>query len=68
MMPGRFLASSMKSWVVFQGESARTAKTVGSAVKRAMALSYLCWNMGLRPSTVSAVGKTLKDESAMRSV
>jgi len=41
--PGRFFASSTKSFTVFHGLSARTASTVGSAEISATGASWLIW-------------------------
>ena len=68
MAPGRFFASSTKSFTVFHGASARTASTVGSAVKRAIGRSELKLYMGARPSSASASGITLYEDSAIRTV
>jgi hypothetical protein len=63
MAPGRFLASSTKSFTVFHGASARTASTVGSAVNRAIGRSEFKGYIWARPSTTSASGITVRDES-----
>ena len=58
----------MKSASVFHGASARTANTVGSAVKRATGLSSAIWYIGARPRILSASGSTVSDASDMRIV
>ena len=68
MVPGDFFAASTRSFTLLYGPSARTARTVGSAVNRAMGTSWFSWYMGSRPSTLSASGMIEIDESAMRIV
>ena len=58
----------MNSSSVFQGESARTTSTVGSAVKRAMGLSWSIVYCGLRPRILSASGRIEIDDRLISSV
>ena len=68
MALGRLAASSMNSFAVFQGDSARTAKTVGSAVNRAIGRRSASANSGARPNSPSASGITVKLDSASSTV
>jgi hypothetical protein len=52
----------MNSASVFQGASARTTNTVGSAVNRAIGLNWSSVYAGLRCSTLSASGRIEIDD------
>lgn len=58
----------MNSCAVFQGLSARTTSTVGSAVKRAMGVNWDNWYIGSLPSNLSATGRMEMDDNAIMMV
>ena len=65
---GRLRASSMNSFAVFHGLSARTTRIVGSAEISAMGSNWSTVKAGGRPKSLSASGMIEIDDSASSSV
>lgn len=68
MRPGDFFAAAMRSATLLYGLSARTASTVGSAVKRATGTSCLSGYIGSRPRILSVSGMMEIEDRASSSV